>query len=129
MVGGTEHPSRYDNKCRVANVRGSDADFRAARRRNLVARPSLHRSPGAWPSAMSSTASHSWNNHGTGAQRAPQVVDACLACGRTTSHLLRFRTNGCDILQCGECGLGRTEASEFDPAAYYTEDYFAGRHV
>jgi SAM-dependent methyltransferase len=37
--------------------------------------------------------------------------------------------NGCDILQCGECGLGRTETSGFDPAAYYTEDYFSGRRL
>jgi SAM-dependent methyltransferase len=27
------------------------------------------------------------------------------------------------------CGSGRTEASGFDPAAYYTEDYFSGQHV
>ena len=26
-----------------------------------------------------------------------------------------------------DCGLGRTETSRFDPAAYYTEDYFSGR--
>jgi SAM-dependent methyltransferase len=53
---------------------------------------------------------------------------ACPACDRTTGHVLRFRTNGCDILQCRSCGLGRTDASGFDPAAYYTEDYFSGRH-
>src|SRR5919197_1237924 len=41
----------------------------------------------------------------------------------------RFQANGCDILQCSECGLGRTEASGFDPGAYYTEDYFSGRHA
>jgi SAM-dependent methyltransferase len=32
-------------------------------------------------------------------------------------------------LQCEACGLGRTEATRFDPAAYYTEDYFAGRRA
>jgi SAM-dependent methyltransferase len=53
----------------------------------------------------------------------------CPACGRRTEHLFRFRINGCDILQCGECGLGRTETSGFDPAAYYTEDYFSGRRL
>jgi SAM-dependent methyltransferase len=42
--------------------------------------------------------------------------------------LLRFKANGCDVLQCRSCGLGRTEASGFDPAAYYTEDYFSGGH-
>jgi SAM-dependent methyltransferase len=36
--------------------------------------------------------------------------------------------NGCDILQCRSCGLGRTQTSGFDPAAYYTRDYFSGGH-
>ncbi|HKF08976.1 MAG TPA: class I SAM-dependent methyltransferase [Xanthobacteraceae bacterium] len=54
---------------------------------------------------------------------------ACPACGRTTAHAFRFRINGCDILQCGECGLGRTDTAAFDPAAYYTEDYFSGRRA
>ena len=53
----------------------------------------------------------------------------CPACGRTTAHVFRFRINGCDILQCEDCGLGRTETSGFDPAAYYTEDYFSGRRL
>src|SRR5216684_2455696 len=51
---------------------------------------------------------------------------ACPACGRVTDHVLRFKVNGCDILACRGCGLGRTETSGFDPAAYYTEDYFSG---
>ncbi len=55
------------------------------------------------------------------------IARACPACGRTTDHVLRFRTNGCDILQCRNCGLGRTETAGFEPAAYYTDDYFAGR--
>jgi SAM-dependent methyltransferase len=53
----------------------------------------------------------------------------CPACDRSTDHLPRFRTNGCDILQCDSCGLGRTETSGFDPTAYYTEDYFSGGHA
>ena len=57
---------------------------------------------------------------------APVEAIQCPACGRSTPHALRFRTNGCDIVQCRDCGLGRTEASGFDPAAYYTEDYFSG---
>ena len=28
-----------------------------------------------------------------------------------------------------ECGLGRAEARDFDPAGYYTQDYFSGRHA
>jgi SAM-dependent methyltransferase/predicted RNA-binding Zn-ribbon protein involved in translation (DUF1610 family) len=62
------------------------------------------------------------------AKPAAAVARACPACGDTRHHALRFRTNGCDIWQCEDCGLGRTETSGFDPAAYYTEDYFSGRH-
>jgi 2-polyprenyl-3-methyl-5-hydroxy-6-metoxy-1,4-benzoquinol methylase len=54
---------------------------------------------------------------------------SCPACRRVTDHLPRFRSNGCDIVQCSECGLGRTDGvGGFDPAAYYTADYFSGRH-
>ena len=53
----------------------------------------------------------------------------CPACARVGGHVLRFRSNGCDILQCPSCGLGRAQASVFDPAAYYTEDYFSGGHA
>jgi SAM-dependent methyltransferase len=51
---------------------------------------------------------------------------SCPACGIETSHRFRFRVNGCDILQCRSCGLGRAETAAFDPASYYTEDYFSG---
>jgi SAM-dependent methyltransferase len=57
------------------------------------------------------------------------VLRPCPACGRMTGHVFRFSVKHCDILQCGECGLGRTETSGFDPAAYYTEDYFSGRYL
>jgi SAM-dependent methyltransferase len=65
-----------------------------------------------------------------GARRATDAAVAapCPACVGSTAHLLRFRVNNCDILQCESCGLGRTEAAAFDPATYYTEDYFSGRH-
>jgi SAM-dependent methyltransferase len=63
------------------------------------------------------------------AKQGAELDHACPACNRTTRHLVRFRTNGCDILQCSDCGLGCTEASGFDPAAYYTGDYFSGRHA
>jgi len=55
-----------------------------------------------------------------------QNVQSCPACARSTPHAFRFTHNGCDIRQCQECGLGRTQAGAFDPAAYYTEDYFSG---
>lgn len=57
-----------------------------------------------------------------------EIVRLCPACDRTTDHVLRFKRNGCDILQCRDCGLGRTETSGFDPASYYTGDYFSGGH-
>jgi len=60
------------------------------------------------------------------AKAAGAITRACPACGATRRHALRFRTNGCNILQCGDCGLGRTETSGFDPAAYYTKDYLSG---
>ena len=66
----------------------------------------------------------------------PQIAPAngapsrpCPACGRTTAHAFCFRVNGCDILQCTGCGLGRTQTPAFDPAAYYTADYFSGRRA
>jgi SAM-dependent methyltransferase len=40
-----------------------------------------------------------------------------------------YAKNGCDILQCEACGLGRSETAGFDPAAYYTGDYFSGQHA
>lgn len=53
---------------------------------------------------------------------------ACPACRAATEQRPLFRKNGCDILQCERCGLGRTETSGFDPVCYYTEDYFTGEH-
>src|SRR5947199_345724 len=61
------------------------------------------------------------------ADPAPAMLQrACPACARTTRHRLRFRVNGCDVLQCEGCGLGRTQTVQFDPAAYYTGEYFSG---
>lgn len=56
-------------------------------------------------------------------------VRACPACARTTAHRFLYAKNGCDILQCSVCGLGRTETSGFDPESYYTRDYFDGGHA
>jgi 2-polyprenyl-3-methyl-5-hydroxy-6-metoxy-1,4-benzoquinol methylase len=65
------------------------------------------------------------------AKRLAESANArpCEACARTTDHALRFTANGCDIWQCRDCGLGSAQTSGFDPAAYYTEDYFSGRHA
>src|SRR4051812_10075013 len=64
-----------------------------------------------------------------GAETPSAATRACPACGGARNHAHRFITNGCDILQCESCGLGRTETSGFDPATYYTKDYFSGRHA
>jgi 2-polyprenyl-3-methyl-5-hydroxy-6-metoxy-1,4-benzoquinol methylase len=53
----------------------------------------------------------------------------CPVCGSITSHAHLFRKNDCEILRCMECGLGRAEARDFDPAGYYTQDYFSGGHA
>jgi len=52
---------------------------------------------------------------------------SCPACSQSTEQRALFVKNGCDILQCSVCGLGRAEAASFDPGQYYTGDYFSGR--
>jgi 2-polyprenyl-3-methyl-5-hydroxy-6-metoxy-1,4-benzoquinol methylase len=76
---------------------------------------------------LQTSVSHLVTSADAGAIAAAESRD-CPACGRTTGHRRRFRVNGCEILQCKHCGLGRTETVGFDPATYYTEDYFSGRH-
>jgi SAM-dependent methyltransferase len=55
-----------------------------------------------------------------------ESVLACPACGTVTAHRFLYAKNGCEILQCAVCGLGRSEAVTFDPSAYYTKGYFSG---
>ena len=62
-------------------------------------------------------------------QKTDPVGLACPACGAITTQRYLYGKSGCDILQCEQCGLGRAETSGFDPAAYYTGDYFSGRHA
>jgi SAM-dependent methyltransferase len=57
----------------------------------------------------------------------PQL--SCPACRKVTAHRRLYSKNGCDTMQCSDCGLGRAQASGFDPAAYYTGDYFSGGHA
>jgi 2-polyprenyl-3-methyl-5-hydroxy-6-metoxy-1,4-benzoquinol methylase len=53
----------------------------------------------------------------------------CPACSRTTAHRFLYAKNGCEILQCRDCDLGRAETpTGFDPSRYYTGDYFEGGH-
>jgi SAM-dependent methyltransferase len=51
---------------------------------------------------------------------------ACPSCACVTVHQKLYSKNSCDILQCAQCGLGRTESGGFDARTYYTEDYFSG---
>jgi SAM-dependent methyltransferase len=62
-------------------------------------------------------------------QKTKSQTLACPACGQTTAHRYLYKKNGCDIVQCEVCGLGRAETSDFDPATYYTGDYFTGQHA
>src|SRR5215472_15371057 len=50
----------------------------------------------------------------------------CPACAYPTEHRFLYSKNGCDILQCAGCGLGRAEAKSFNPKDYYTDEYFSG---
>src|SRR5215831_17983176 len=75
-----------------------------------------------WYQALSQT-------HTSQSTASGELSHLCPACGRATGQAFRFRVNCCDILQCRECGLGRTETSTFDPDAYYTGDYFSGRRA
>jgi SAM-dependent methyltransferase len=67
-------------------------------------------------------------------ERAPvlqktELSALCPACGEATEQRFLYKKNGCDILQCRECGLGRSETADFDPASYYTGGYFSGQHA
>jgi SAM-dependent methyltransferase len=53
----------------------------------------------------------------------------CPASGAPTPHRFLYAKNRCDIFRCAACGLGRARAPTFDPAAYYTQGYFAGDHA
>ena len=56
----------------------------------------------------------------------PNQVHDCPACGAPTPHDFLYDKNHCRIWKCTACGIGRTEARDFDPASYYTKDYFDG---
>jgi 2-polyprenyl-3-methyl-5-hydroxy-6-metoxy-1,4-benzoquinol methylase len=53
----------------------------------------------------------------------------CPACGQSTEHRLLFVKNGCEVLRCETCGLGRAQAPAFQPEQYYTGDYFSGGYA
>jgi len=51
----------------------------------------------------------------------------CPACAQVTGQRLLYSVNGCNILRCRNCGLGKAETCAFDPASYYTSKYFSGQ--
>jgi SAM-dependent methyltransferase len=53
----------------------------------------------------------------------------CPACGQPTAQRRLFAKNGCNVLRCTGCGLGRAQAPGFQPEHYYTGDYFSGGHA
>jgi SAM-dependent methyltransferase len=66
-------------------------------------------------------------NHREGfGSRVRDRSHVCLACGHASVHRFLYKKNGCDILRCERCGLGRAETIGFDPESYYTSDYFSG---
>src|SRR5262245_33656142 len=51
----------------------------------------------------------------------------CPACAQVTEQRFLYSLNGRNILRCGTCGLGQAETPAFDPARYYTAEYFSGQ--
>ena len=68
----------------------------------------------------------STKNHEVFESRVRTRSHVCLACGQASVYRFLYRKNGCDILRCEQCGLGRAETIGFDPESYYTSDYFSG---
>src|SRR5438874_13596088 len=63
------------------------------------------------------------------AAKSHDATFVCPACGEPREHRFLYAKNGCEIFKCETCGLGRTEGADFDPNAYYTDDYFSGGHA
>jgi len=51
----------------------------------------------------------------------------CPGCAQVTEQRFLYSLNGCNIVQCRNCGLGQAETPAFDPASYYTGKYFSGQ--
>jgi SAM-dependent methyltransferase len=50
----------------------------------------------------------------------------CPSCGGATPQDYLYSKNGCEILRCELCGLGRAQTTNFDPSTLYNGDYFNG---
>jgi hypothetical protein len=59
-----------------------------------------------------------------GAPPDAQIRRFCPACACDTEQRALWRKNGSDIFRCAECGLGSAAVADFDPARYYTAEYF-----
>jgi 2-polyprenyl-3-methyl-5-hydroxy-6-metoxy-1,4-benzoquinol methylase len=57
---------------------------------------------------------------------SPQMLLGCPCCASIGSQRYVFSKNNCNLFVCDQCGLGRAEAIEFDPADYYDAKYFSG---
>ena len=89
----------------------------------------LHRSVATFDrveEGATAIATLSTKNHEVFESRVRDRSHVCLACGQPSVHRFLYRKNGCDILRCEQCGLGRAETMGFDPKSYYTSDYFSG---
>jgi SAM-dependent methyltransferase len=53
----------------------------------------------------------------------------CPVCGQVTKQDFLYSKNGCAVMRCQECSIGRAETSGFDPSAYYTQAYFSGEYA
>jgi SAM-dependent methyltransferase len=54
------------------------------------------------------------------------ALQVCPACAQVTEQQFLYSLNGCNIVRCRACGLGRAETQAFDPEKYYTSEYFSG---
>ncbi len=53
----------------------------------------------------------------------------CTCCGNQSAEKFLYEKNNFLIYQCTGCGLGRTEAPEFNSKSYYDASYFNGSHA
>ena len=56
----------------------------------------------------------------------PDRMAHCPACNAVEQQKYLYPVNNCAVTRCAGCGVGRALPDAFDPAAYYTGDYFNG---
>jgi predicted RNA-binding Zn-ribbon protein involved in translation (DUF1610 family) len=108
----TQHSEDSKGRTAAGDLRGSVANLDHVEGATAIA-------------ALSSKNTPSSKNHEV-LSRLRDRSHVCPACGQASVQRLLYSKNGCDILRCERCGLGRAEAMDFDPESYYTSDYFSG---